>query len=112
MEIFPNYWIIPISDSISFKKTIENFTCYNCGVKVNGNGYTDHCPNCLYGKHVDISPGDRKNTCQGILKPISTVYKNGSIIIFYKCQKCNQIKNFKAANNDNQDLLESLLTNK
>ena len=24
-----------------------------------GNGYTNHCPKCLWSKHVDINPGDR-----------------------------------------------------
>ncbi len=50
--------------------------------------------------------------CLGVLKPISTVYKNNNIIIFYKCQKCNEVKNFKAAKEDNQKVLESLLGNK
>ncbi|MEM0200796.1 MAG: RNHCP domain-containing protein [Candidatus Micrarchaeaceae archaeon] len=86
--------------------------CYNCNFNVKGNGYTDHCPNCLYGKHVDINPGDRKNTCKGNLKPTSTLYKNGSIIIFYKCSKCNAIKKFKEAKEDNRELLEQLLISK
>jgi len=43
-----------------FQKRIENFTCEKCGLFVKGTGYTDHCPNCLWSKHMDINPGDRK----------------------------------------------------
>ena len=45
----------------------ESFICENCHKKVNPLGYTarDHCPYCLYSKHVDINPGDRKESCHG-----------------------------------------------
>jgi len=40
-------------------------------------GYTarDHCPYCLYSKHLDIFPGDRKNECKGLMKPIGYMKK-------------------------------------
>ena len=55
-----------------FTKRDESFICENCGKEVGELGYTsrDHCPHCLYSKHVDINPGDRLNTCKGLLKPI------------------------------------------
>ncbi|HYC79501.1 MAG TPA: RNHCP domain-containing protein, partial [Candidatus Binatia bacterium] len=53
-----------------FQRTPENFVCENCGTKVSGNGYTNHCPNCLYSKHVDNNPGDRLNKCHGLMEPI------------------------------------------
>ena len=38
----------------------EDFICENCGKDVEKSSYTarDHCPYCLYSKHVDINPGD------------------------------------------------------
>jgi len=41
-----------------FTKIDEEFICENCGHKVNKLGYTcrNHCPICLYSKHVDINP--------------------------------------------------------
>ena len=50
----------------------ENFICENCGMEVTKLNYTarDHCPYCLYSKHVDINPGDRMNACKGLLKPV------------------------------------------
>ena len=56
----------------SFNEIDESFVCEKCGFKVGKLGYScrDHCPNCLYSKHVDNNPGDRKNKCKGLLKPV------------------------------------------
>ena len=56
-----------------FSKLDESFICEYCNKKVEKLNYTsrDHCPFCLFSKHVDILPGDRSNTCKGLLKPIS-----------------------------------------
>ena len=50
----------------------ENFICEYCGKTVEKLNYTarDHCPYCLHSKHVDNLPGDRANTCLGLLEPI------------------------------------------
>ena len=55
-----------------FNELDEGFICENCGKNVNKLVYSsrDHCPYCLYSKHVDINPGDRANKCEGLLKPI------------------------------------------
>ena len=54
-----------------FNERDEGFICEHCNTQVQPLGYTsrDHCPFCLYSKHVDINPGDRLNTCTGLLKP-------------------------------------------
>ena len=43
---------------IMFKVIDEGFICENCGRKVEPLGYScrNHCPYCLYSKHVDIEP--------------------------------------------------------
>lgn len=94
-----------------FTKIDEEFICSNCGNKVEKLGYTsrDHCPKCLYSKHVDINPGDRLEKCQGDLIPISVELnaKKGYVII-YKCKKCGKIRKNKAASDDNIDLIIEL----
>lgn len=94
-----------------FTKRDESFICENCGKEVNKLGYTsrDHCPYCLCSKHVDVTPGDRANTCKGILKPIQVLpdSKKGYIIV-YKCNKCGEIHRNKAAEDDDIDLLIKL----
>ena len=102
-----------IGDSVSrgkrFKKTVEDFVCDNCGLAVNGDGYTDHCPKCLYSKHVDVMPGDRSNSCLGSMHPTSTVYKKDTIIIYYICEKCSARKSVTSNSKDDSGALEKLL---
>jgi hypothetical protein len=86
--------------SCKFIKKIESFTCNKCGHFVAGNGYTNHCPNCLWSKHVDINPGDRLEKCKGMMKPVSCENLSGRIIIVHKCVSCGTIRKNKAAKND------------
>ncbi|HQZ15189.1 MAG TPA: RNHCP domain-containing protein [Acidimicrobiia bacterium] len=83
-----------------FQKRIEDFQCLNCGAQVQGNGFTDHCPKCLYGKHVDVNPGDRANECGGTLKPLNIAPNKSGYKIFYGCQKCGTSIANKASEND------------
>ena len=93
-----------------FNMIDENFICENCGKEVKKLGYTarDHCPYCLYSKHVDINPGDRLNPCAGLLKPISIEKFKDSFKIIYKCTKCNELHKNIMANDDNMDLIIEL----
>ena len=81
----------------------EEFICEYCEKKVEKLNYTarDHCPYCLYSKHLDINPGDRSNTCQGLLKPIGIEKFKNTYKIIYKCQKCNEYHKNIMANDDN-----------
>jgi len=93
-----------------FQRRKENFICEECGTFVKGNGYTDHCPVCLWSKHVDINPGDRKNKCGGLMEPIGLEIKNGEYIICYRCIKCGYEHRVKASSNDNFEMLIKLST--
>ena len=92
----------------------ESFICENCGKKVEKLNYTarDHCPYCLYSKHVDINPGDRLNPCQGLLEPISIEKFKQTYKIIYQCEKCKQTHKNIIANDDNMNLIIQLSTNK
>lgn len=93
-----------------FSMKDENFICENCKKNVNRLSYTarDHCPFCLYSKHVDINPGDRENTCKGMLEPIGIEKFKDSYKIIYKCKKCGQLHKNIMANDDNMDLIINL----
>ena len=95
-----------------FKRTIENFICEKCGTAVIGNGYTNHCPNCLYSKHVDINPGDRACECMGLMKPINILQKNGEFIILHKCEKCGFERKNKVNETDNYNSILSIASMK
>lgn len=84
-----------------FIRKKEDFTCFNCGEKVSGTGYTNHCPKCLFGMHVDKDvPGDRKSTCRGVMKPIEVSMKGQEYVIIHKCNKCGKITRNKASEKD------------
>ena len=88
----------------------ENFICANCGFSVKKLEYTarDHCPNCLFSKHVDINPGDRLNKCLGLLIPIGIEKYRDKFKIIYKCEKCGEIHKNIVAKDDNQDEIINL----
>lgn len=92
----------------------ENFTCEHCGKEVSKLKYTarDHCPYCLYSKHVDINPGDRANTCLGLLKPIDIEKFKDTYKIIYECQKCHMSHKNVVANDDSMDKIIDLTTKK
>ena len=97
-----------------FSKNDNSFICENCNKLVSTLKYTsrDHCPYCLYSKHVDINPGDRLNTCLGLLKPISIEKYKNTYKIIYKCLKCNKIHKNIMANDDNMDIIIDLSVKK
>lgn len=87
----------------------ENFICDYCHKEVLPLGYTarDHCPFCLCSKHVDIMPGDRQNTCMGLLKPIGIEKFKDTYKIIYRCEKCGEFhKNIMAKDDDMNMIIE------
>ena len=92
-----------------FHELDETFICEHCHKTVPKLGYTsrDHCPYCLYSKHVDINPGDRSNQCKGLLKPIGLEKYKDTYKILYQCIKCNQThKNIIAKDDDMNELIK------
>ena len=85
----------------------EGFICEACGKEVLPLKYSarDHCPFCLCSKHVDIMPGDRKNTCLGILEPIGIEKFKYTYKIVYRCKKCGELHKNIMAKDDNIDLI-------
>ncbi|MBS1518811.1 MAG: RNHCP domain-containing protein [Bacteroidetes bacterium] len=98
--------------SRKFQKTTEDFICGNCGFKVTGDGYTNHCPECLFSMHVDINPGDRAAECGGLMKPVDLKVTSGSYIIRHKCLKCGHEKSNKSGKGDNYQMLIELSVKK
>ena len=93
-------------DGKQFKRTIEDFTCQACGAQVQGNGYTNHCPHCLWSKHVDVFPGDRRATCMGMMRPVSVFTDHGEYGIVHACVACGHEKKNMTGK---QDSFEAIL---
>lgn len=86
-----------------FQRKIEDFTCEKCGEKVKGDGYTNHCPVCLWSKHVDVNPGDREANCGGLMKPTNIETEKKEYVITHRCEKCGHEKRNKSIPIDNFD---------
>jgi len=94
---------------MSFQKTKEDFICGHCGGAVAGDGYTNHCPRCLWSKHVDVDPGDRAAECHGLMEPVSVEGSTGAgYRIRHRCKTCGHEKMNDASPLDSTDALVAL----
>lgn len=91
----------------------DGFVCENCGKKVApikfGGSYRNHCPFCLFSKHVDGSiPGDRVEPCHGLMEPISVfTRRSGEYVLVHKCTKCHFERFNRIAGDDDFDKVSS-----
>lgn len=70
------------------------FDCTHCGRQVlactNGS-YRNHCPHCLWSRHVDVSPGDRASDCGGQMEPVGLTQPRGKgLAIVHVCVRCGR----------------------
>lgn len=86
--------------SQTFIKNQEDFVCEKCGQNVRGNGYTNHCPKCLWSKHVDVRPGDRASECGGLMEPKKMIMEGNEFEIIHRCVVCDHEKQNKTAADD------------
>jgi DNA-directed RNA polymerase subunit RPC12/RpoP len=102
---------------MSRREENAGFICVNCGktiLPLNNGSYRNHCPYCLYSRHVDKQPGDRKEHCGGLMEPIGIRYKSGKgYQIVHRCLVCGEERVNKAAVNtgqpDDADALTGLM---
>ena len=87
----------------------ELYVCEHCNERVIGGRYHNHCPSCLWSKHVDKEiPGDRKSDCGGMMTPIGVIQKHGKWRIIQECVKCSKTFVVDTSENDNFDLIVEL----
>lgn len=86
-----------------FQKKKEDFVCEKCNKEVKGDGYTNHCPYCLWSKHVDVNPGDRAETCQGLMKPAKLESDKKGFMLTNECVICGYSKRNRLSKNDDFD---------
>lgn len=94
-----------------FQKKVEDFKCEKCGKEVKGNGFTNHCPECLWGKHVDINPGDRLSTCQGLMEPVRIERQGDVYRVIHRCVKCGFERANEVSQGDNFDVVLKIAEN-
>ena len=93
-----------VLESKKFKVINEGFKCEHCGEDVqltSGSTPRNHCPYCLWCRHVDINPGDRANPCKGAMRPIGMyTHTKKEYVILHQCQKCGERVKAKAILDD------------
>ena len=91
----------------------EPFDCEKCGAAVKpleDGSYRNHCPKCLWSKHVDNEgPGDRASECLGMMRPVGVDHrsKKGWMIV-HRCEECGKEIPNMAACDDDQSVLSLL----
>lgn len=95
-----------------FQRVKENFTCKQCKKFVHGGGYTNHCPHCLWSRHVDKEfPGDRASLCGGMMKPVGLSKEGKNYVLSHKCTICGHTKPNKVSEDDNFQMIIHLSQN-
>lgn len=92
----------------------ERFICGHCSCDVSplGSGtYRNHCPKCLWSKHVDaVGPGDRASACQGLMRPVGADHdaKKGGWMVLHRCEKCGKTIPNRLAPDDDMEAYRAL----
>ncbi len=89
------------------------FVCAHCSAEVPANTdghYRNHCPFCLWSRHVDDrAPGDRASPCGGSMEPIGQFTRpKGEHVLVHRCLGCGFERHNRIAGDDDFDLVTSL----
>ena len=111
------------------KSVNPSFPCIHCQWQVVGSGaigtaHRNHCPYCLWSKHVDKEKsGDRKSMCQAEMTPIVLTFKHegfdkygkvrqGELMIVHRCMECGKVNINRIAGDDSEETILLLLQQK
>lgn len=101
------------NDRIGDAPSAVSFTCIRCGASVapdaHGTRQRNHCPACLWSRHLDVRPGDRAAGCAGPMEPITIWAKtDGEWSLVHRCEQCGTVRTNRIAGDDNEAALMSL----
>jgi hypothetical protein len=93
----------PLRGAANFRHTMstssrsDGFTCITCKqfipTRAWGTSHRNHCPFCLWSRHLDEQPGDRRAPCRGPMQPIGVeVRRDGEWAIIHRCTSCNALR--------------------
>lgn len=91
----------------------HTFRCSHCRrdvpIDAVGTAHRNHCPACLWSKHLDVEPGDREADCGASMEPIAiAVRKGGEWLLVHRCHGCGTLSSNRTAGDDNPLLLVQL----
>ncbi len=90
-----------------------SFTCIHCGYPVPvaalGTSHRNHCPNCLWSRHLDLRPGDRMCACQGPMEPVAIwIRSGGEWALIHRCGRCGTLRSNRIAGDDDPVALREI----
>jgi hypothetical protein len=89
----------------------RSFRCGYCRLDVPtdafGTAHRNHCPNCLWSRHLDDDrPGDCAADCGSLMEPIAiTVRGDGEWVLVHRCTGCDELHLNRTAGDDNPLIL-------
>ena len=88
----------------------SSFRCRHCRLDVStvaiGTAHRNHCPNCLWSRHLDDTPGDRAADCGSAMEPIAvSVRGDGEWVLVHRCTGCEIVHLNQTAGDDNPLIL-------
>src|SRR2546428_9311022 len=91
----------------------SSFRCRHCGLEVPldapGTAHRNHCPNCLWSRHLDDAPGDRAADCGASMEPVAiSVRGGGEWVLVHRCTWCDEVHLNRTAADDNPIMLMQL----
>jgi len=55
--------------------------------------YRNHCPACLWSRHLDVEPGDRAADCGGLMRPLRIDWRRGKgLAVIHHCVRCGVLR--------------------
>jgi hypothetical protein len=102
----------------------QNFRCKNCGFLVTANrelsgvNNRNHCPICLWSRHMDITPGDRRSDCLSRMEPAGLSVKHitrkygsntGELMVIHRCAGCGKVSINRIAADDDSLVIQQVL---
>lgn len=97
----------------------SDFTCIVCNHRVTaaafGTRHRNHCPRCLWSRHLDETPGDRQSPCRAPMEPVAIEVRGGGTAggggewaIIHRCTGCHALKVNRIAGDDHELALLAL----
>jgi RNHCP domain len=90
----------------------DTFRCVHCSFAIEkrayGTRHRNHCPRCLWSRHVDERPGDRRSDCKSRMEPIAIAVREDDWVVIHRCLGCGVLKSNRIAGDDNVGHLISL----
>ena len=95
---------LPMSNSRRCHESAD-FTCIRCKMMIPGSSHgtkhRNHCPMCLWSRHVDERTGDRRSACRQPMRPVAVEVKGtGEWSIIHRCCGCEMLRANRVAGDD------------